>query len=121
MLNFGRIRAGIDMADAKQKEAYLGYEKAVLEALQETETAMTRYLKEEIRRQALARWVADLKESVRLSNLRYTEGVISFLDVLDAQRALYVAEIDLARSQASASTNLIAVYKALGGGANALP
>lgn len=119
LLNFGRIRAGIDMADAKQKEAYLSYEKAVLEALRETETAMTRYLKEEIRRQTLARSVADLKESVRLSNLRYTEGVSSFLDVLDAQRALYVAEIDLARSEAEAATSLIALYKALGGGANA--
>jgi len=120
LLNFGRIRAGIDLADAKQKEAYLSYEKAVLEALQETETAMTRYLKEEIRRQTLARTVADLKESVRLSNLRYTEGVSSFLDVLDAQRALYVAEIDLARSEADTATNLIALYKALGGGANAM-
>lgn len=117
LLNFGRIRAGIDLADAKQKEAYLAYQKAVLEALQETETAMTHYLKEEIRRQTLARSVADLKESVRLSNLRYTEGVSSFLDVLDAQRALYVAEIDLARSEAEAATSLIALYKALGGGA----
>ncbi len=121
LLNFGRIQAGIDLAEAKQKEAYLAYEKAVLEALQETETALTRYLKEEIRRQALARSVADLQESVRLSQLRYQEGVISFLDVLDSQRVLYIAEIDLARSQASASTNLIAVYKALGGGANSTP
>lgn len=119
LLNFGRIRAGIDLADAKQKEAYLTYEKAVLEALRETETAMIRYLKEEIRRQTLARSAADLKESVRLSNLRYQEGVSSFLDVLDAQRALYGAEIDLARSEAEAATNLIALYKALGGGANA--
>jgi NodT family efflux transporter outer membrane factor (OMF) lipoprotein len=120
LLNFGRIRAGIDLADAKQKEAYLAYEKAVLEALQETETAMARYLKEDIRRQTLAHSVVDLKESVRLSNLRYTEGVSSFLDVLDAQRALYIAEIDLARSEAETATNLIALYKALGGGANSV-
>ncbi|MDD2737845.1 MAG: TolC family protein, partial [Methylomonas lenta] len=121
LLNFGRIQAGIDLADAKQKEAYLAYEKAVLEALQETETALTGYLQEEIRRQALSRSVSDLQESVRLSQLRYHEGVISFLDVLDAQRTLYLAEIELARSQAAASTYLIAVYKALGGGANAMP
>ncbi len=120
LLNFGRIQAGIDLADAKQKEAYLMYEKAVLEALQETETALIRYLKEDSRRQALSRSVTDLKESVRLSQLRYHEGVISFLDVLDAQRILYVAEIDLADSQAATSTNLIALYKALGGGANAI-
>ncbi|MDD5411692.1 MAG: efflux transporter outer membrane subunit [Methylobacter sp.] len=121
LLNFGRIQAGIDLAEANQKEAYLAYEKAVLEALRETETALTRYLKEEVRRQILGRSVEDQRESVRLSQLRYGEGIISFLDVLDAQRVLYVAEIELARSEAEASTNLIAFYKALGGGANATP
>ncbi|HEY8219246.1 MAG TPA: efflux transporter outer membrane subunit [Methylobacter sp.] len=119
LLNFGRIQAGIDLAEARQQEAYLGYQKAVLDALQETETALTHYLKEEIRRQALSRSAADLQESVRLSQLRFKEGVISFLDVLDAQRVLYAAEIELARSEAAASTHLVAVYKALGGGAKA--
>jgi NodT family efflux transporter outer membrane factor (OMF) lipoprotein len=115
LLNFGRIRAGIDLAEAKQQEAYLAYEKAVLEALQETETALSRYLKEEIRRQTLAGSVADLRESVRLAQLRYSEGASSFLEVLDAQRALYQADIELARSAAQVSTQLVAVYKALGG------
>lgn len=119
LLNFGRIRAGIALADAKQQEAFLAYQKAVLEALQETETALARYLKEEIRRQALARSVADLQESVRLSQLRHREGVISFLDVLDAQRMQYGVEMELARSQAAALVNLIALYKSLGGGADA--
>jgi outer membrane protein TolC len=81
---------------------------------------MSSYLKAEIRRRMLAESAADLRESMRLSQLRYQEGVISFLDVLDAQRVLYVAEIDLARSEAEASIDLIAVYKALGGGANHL-
>lgn len=120
ILNFGRIRAGINQAEAKQQEAYLAYEKVILTALQETETSMSSYLKAEIRRSILAASAADLRESVRLSQLRYREGVISFLDVLDAQRILYMAEIDLARSEAESSTDLIAVYKALGGGANRL-
>ena len=118
LLNFGRIRDGIDLADARQQEAYLIFEQTVLVALQETETAMTYYLNEEVRRQALARSVSDLREAVRLSQLRFKVGTISFLDVLDAQRALYVAEINLARSEAKVSTDLIAVYKALGGGAD---
>ncbi|OAI25787.1 efflux transporter outer membrane subunit [Methylomonas koyamae] len=121
LLDFGRIQAGIDLAEAKQKEAYLAYQKAVLQALQETETSLSRYLKEEIRRQQLAKSVVDLRESVRLSQLRYHEGVISFLDVLDAQRILYADEIELARSEAATSTNLISVYKALGGGAGIEP
>lgn len=121
LFNFGRIRAGIDLANARHKEAYLVYEKAVLEALQETETALTRYLNEERRRQMIALSVTDLRESVRLSQLRFQEGVISFLDVLDAQRTLFAAEIDLSRSEALVSINLIAIYKALGGGVAVTP
>lgn len=122
ILNFGRIQAGIDLAEAKQKQAYLQYQKTVLDALQETESALTQYLKSEIRNQSLTKAVTDLQESVRLSRLRYQEGVISLLDVLDAQRSLYAAEIELTRSQTATSTHLIAVYKALGVGANtALP
>ncbi|WP_020485192.1 efflux transporter outer membrane subunit [Methylomonas sp. MK1] len=116
LLNFGRVRAGIDLADARQQEAFLTYEKTVLEALRETETVLSRYLNEEQRRQLLANSTLDSRESLRLSQLRYQEGVISFLDVLDSQRSLYAAEIELARSEADTSTHLIAVYKALGGG-----
>ncbi|OAI03486.1 efflux transporter outer membrane subunit [Methylomonas methanica] len=116
LLNFGRIRAGIQLADARQQEAYLSYEKTILEALRETETVLSRYLNEEQRRRLLVSSTQDLRESVRLSELRYQEGVISFLDVLDSQRSLYAAEIELARSEADTSTHLIAVYKALGGG-----
>ena len=120
LLNFGKIQAGIDLADAKQKEAYLAYEKTVLDALRETETALTRYLQEEIRRQRLVGAVAEQQESLRLSQLRYKEGASSFLDVLEAQRALYVVESELANSQAASAIYLVALYKSLGGGANAV-
>jgi NodT family efflux transporter outer membrane factor (OMF) lipoprotein len=115
IFNFGRIRAGIDLADARQQEAYLAYQKAVLDALRETETAMTQYLKEEQRRQGLNRSVNDLNESARLSELRYREGVATFLEVLDAQRVLYAEELALAQSEARHTIYLIALYKALGG------
>ena len=121
MLNFGRIRAGIDLADAKQQEAYLTYEKTILLALQETETALSNYVQETQRQQLLVRSATDLRESVRLSQLRHQEGVISFLDVLDAQRVLYAAEMELARSEVAVLTDFIVVYKALGGGADATP
>ena len=115
IFNFGRIRAGIDLADARQREASLNYEKTVLEALRETETAMTLFLKEEQRREKLASSIGDLKESLRLADLRYREGVATFLDVLDAERALYQQELELAQSQAQTTINLVALYKALGG------
>jgi NodT family efflux transporter outer membrane factor (OMF) lipoprotein len=115
IFNFGRIRAGIDLADARQKEAYLNYEKTVLEALRETETAMSQFLKEEQRRQKLASSITDLRESLRLADLRYREGISTFLDVLDAQRVIYLEELNLAQSQAQTTLYLIALYKALGG------
>ena len=115
IFNFGRIRAGIDLADARQQEAWLNYEKTVLEALRETESSMTQFLKEEQRRQKLAASVEDLRESHRLAELRYREGVATFLDVLDAERALYREELELADSRARTATFLIALYKALGG------
>jgi len=115
IFNFGRIRAGVDLADARQKEAYLKYEKTVLEALREAETAMNQFLKEEQRRQKLVRSITDLKESWRLADLRYREGISTFLDVLDAERILYLEELSLAQSQAQTTLYLIALYKALGG------
>jgi NodT family efflux transporter outer membrane factor (OMF) lipoprotein len=115
IFNFGRIRAGIDLADARQKEAYLKYERTVLDALRETETAMTEFLKEEQRRQQLSRSVSDLQEALRLAELRYREGVSTFLDVLDAERVQYLEELELAQSQAQTTLYLIALYKALGG------
>lgn len=115
IFNFGRIRAGIDLADARQQEAFLNYQKTVLDALKEVETVMTQYLKEDLRRQKLANSVKDLTESLRLADLRYQEGISTFLDVLEAQRALYLQELELAESKAQTTQYLIALYKALGG------
>lgn len=119
LFNAGRIQAGVDLADARQKEAYLAWRKTVLDALRETESAWARYVGEAEKKAIVARAVEDLRESVELSKLRYREGVASFLEVLDAQRALYAADMELALSEAAVATDLIAVYKALGGGANA--
>ena len=79
----------------------------MLEALREAETAMIQFLKEEQRRQKLASSITDLKESLRLADLRYREGISTFLDVLDAQRVLYLEELNLAQSQAQTTLYLI--------------
>ena len=118
IFNFGRIRAGIDLADSRQQEAYFQYEKTVLEALKETETSLRLLLKEEERRQSLEVSVENLRESRRLAELRYTEGVSAFLDVLDSERAIYIEEIKLAQCRAQTTIYLIAVFKALGGAGN---
>lgn len=118
IFNFGRIRAGIDLADSRQQEAYFQYEKTVLEALKETETSLRFLLKEEERRQHLEVSVQNLRESRRLAELRYREGVSNFLDVLDSERATYSEEIKLAQCRAQTTIYLIAVLKAMGGAGN---
>ncbi|MEN9680725.1 MAG: hypothetical protein RLZZ627_618 [Pseudomonadota bacterium] len=118
IFNFGRIRAGIDLADSRQKEAYFQYEKTILEALKETETGLRLLLKEEERRQNLEVSVENLRESRRLAELRYREGISNFLDVLDSERAIYTEEIRLAQCRAQTTIYLISVFKALGGAGN---
>ncbi|MGY6214388.1 efflux transporter outer membrane subunit [Methylolobus aquaticus] len=115
IFNFGRIRAGIDLADARQQEAYFKYEKTVLTALHETETAMKQFLTEAQRREGLARSVSQLKLARDQATLRYREGLATYLEVLDAERSVLAEELALAQSQAQTTTNLIALYKALGG------
>ena len=76
---------------------------------------MTQFLREEQRRQTLAQSIIDLKESLRLADLRYREGISTFLDVLEAQRMVYLEELNLAQSQALTTIYQIALFKALGG------
>jgi multidrug efflux system outer membrane protein len=60
--------------------------------------------------------VADLRESVRLSNMRYSGGTTTFLEVLDGQRSLYSAELTLAQARGNEYQSLVQLYRSLGGG-----
>ena len=61
-------------------------------------------------------YLADLQESVRLSNLRYRGGTTTYLEVLDGQRSLFSAELTLAQARGSEYQSLVQLYRALGGG-----
>jgi outer membrane protein, multidrug efflux system len=117
----GRIRANIRVEEARQEAALGRYEQAVLGALEDTETALVRYGQEQARREALARAVDAGQLAVRLSQELYTRGLQDFLTVLDSQRALYATEDQLAQSEQTVAANLIALYKALGGGWELMP
>lgn len=117
----GRLRAVVDVNDAKIQEALANYEKTVLAALHETEIALTRLLEEERRRAALSIAVADLGEAAHLAGRRYQEGVCANVEVLDAELKLTQAEFELAVSEGLITTNAVAVFKTLGGGAPASP
>jgi NodT family efflux transporter outer membrane factor (OMF) lipoprotein len=112
----GRIRSNIELQKAIQNETLLSYRKTILTAFQEVENALIAYAKEQQRRTALIDAVAANRKAVDLSTRLYTEGQIDFLNVLTAQRSLYVSEEALVISTRSLSTDLVALYKALGGG-----
>jgi outer membrane protein, multidrug efflux system len=112
----GRIRSNIELQKSIQKETLLAYQKTILTALQDVENALIAYAKEQQRRAALMEAVAANRKAVRLSTLLYTEGQIDFLNVLDAQRSQNSSEQALVISTRSLSTDLVALYKALGGG-----
>lgn len=116
IFNWGRIRANIDSQEARHEQSFLAYQSAVLNAFKEVEDALVAYAKEQERMASLARSVEASKLAVSLAEELYRRGLTAFLDVLETQRALYQAESNLVASEAQVSTDLVALYKALGGG-----
>jgi multidrug efflux system outer membrane protein len=112
----GRIRANVEVQNARQEEAWNTYQQTVLTALEDTENALTAYAKEQIRRRSLSRSVNANEKALKLSSQRYESGLTDFLHVLDSERSLYAAQDAQAKSDQTVSLNLVQLYKALGGG-----
>lgn len=115
IFNFGQIRAGINLAEARQKEAYLHYEKTVLEALHETEISLSEFLKEEMRKEHLQKSVAHLEASRQMAEVRFKNGLETRQDLLTQEIDVNRERIRLIQSETTQSIRLIAVFKALGG------
>jgi hypothetical protein len=116
ILDFGRIRSDIDIADARQKQAFLTYQKIVISALKEVENALVVYTQEQERLALVTKSVKSQKNVATLIDMRYRDGLVAFQNVLDAKLLLYDAQIAQVQSRAALSTDLIVLYKALGGG-----
>ncbi|TAN51412.1 MAG: efflux transporter outer membrane subunit [Methylococcaceae bacterium] len=116
LFNWGRIRANIEAKEAQRDELLHAYQAAVLNALRDVEDALTAQREDEQRRLALeqARQAADT--TLQLAVERYRRGLTAFSDVLDAKRGLLEVQNRLAEHQARIATDLVALYKALGGG-----
>ncbi len=105
------------MQDVRAKEAALDYERTVLSALHEVENALAAYRADQDRRAELNAGVAHSRDALTLARQRYESGVANFIVVLDAERTLQQNELSLADSVTSVSTDLVALYRALGGSA----
>jgi multidrug efflux system outer membrane protein len=112
----GRIRAQIEVHNARQEQAAIGFERSLLGALKDVEDALVLHAKEQVRRRTLALAVASQERAVNLAEQRYAQGLVDFLNVLDAERQLYVAQDALVQSDRAVVTDAIALYKAVGGG-----
>lgn len=112
----GAIRGNIELQRAAADEAFLTFKQAVLVALQDAETSLSNFTREQERRAALEQSVAANRQAVDLALQLYSAGRTDFLNVLSSQRLLFEAEDTLAQSRTTVITDLVAVYKALGGG-----
>lgn len=117
----GRVRRTVELREAQQQEAAIVWQRTVLVALHDVDNALTFYDAEQRRFDRLQAAVAANRRALGLARARYEQGVADFLQVLVAQRALLAAEQDLADSQTTISTNLVLLYKALGGGWDSTP
>jgi outer membrane protein, multidrug efflux system len=112
----GRLYFGYKGSVVAWQEAKLAYEQAVLNALREVSDALVarqKFAAAEVERK---RDVASLQESVRLATVRFTGGLASYFEVLDAQQLLFPAENLLARNELAQLVSVVQLYKALGGG-----
>ena len=112
----GRIRSNIAVQSSRQRSALISYQSAILNALEEVQNALVNYSQEQERRDRLDQAVQQSQLAVNLATEQYRAGLVDFLSVLDAQRELYANEDQLVQSQTSVTADLIALYRALGGG-----
>ena len=114
--DMGRVKTRISQNDARAQAAIANYEKTVLIALEELQTSVSNFSKEEERRGYLQYSARYAKEAAELARIIYKAGMGSFIDVLSAEATLLQAEDTLAQSEINTALDLITVYKALGGG-----
>jgi len=116
LFNYGRITNRVRVEDARFQELAVNYEDTVIRAVQEVEDAMTGFLNSQDAVFYLADAVKASKRAVDLSLIQYREGLVDYQRVLDTQRDLTTQQDNLVATAGSVGTNLVALYRSLGGG-----
>ncbi len=111
-----RLLNRVEAQDARREQALVRWERSVLLALEEAEGAMTRFVREQVRRGHLLAATEQARRAAELAQFQYTDGLSDFQAVLVSERALADLEDQLAEVDAALATNLVALYKSLGGG-----
>jgi len=116
IFNAGRVRSGVRVSESQQRQALIAYEQSIRNAFREVADALIDYRKQVEFRQEQELLTQTLSDQARLSRLRYTGGVTSYLEVLDSERQFFDAELSLARAQRDELLAILRLYKSLGGG-----
>jgi NodT family efflux transporter outer membrane factor (OMF) lipoprotein len=110
------VRPGIEVQSALQEQALIQYEAAVLSSLEEVENALVAYAQEQQRRENLQEATQAAQAAVELARQKYQAGLTDFSNVLDAERSVLSFQDQLTQSSGTVTSNVIRLYKALGGG-----
>jgi multidrug efflux system outer membrane protein len=116
IFNAGQNRRRVEVAESQQRQALYAYEQSVLQAFREVEDSLVGFRQAGLRRGSESERVTAELKVVELAELRYRGGVAAYLEVLDAQRSLFEAELDETSAQRDEVVALIQIYRALGGG-----
>lgn len=114
--DLGRVQAHINAADARAQARLAAFEQSVQRALEETDNALQNFSREEERRITLQQAARASTQAARLARQKFEIGSGDFLSVFDAERSQLDINAQLAQSETQLLLDLIAVYKALGGG-----
>ena len=112
----GRLTGNLALTETRQQEAALDYQRIVLSAWEEVADALVAFQAEQHRRERISVAVEENRRALKLARSQYGDGFATFLQVLTAQQQLLAAEQKEADSITTVSANLVALYKALGGG-----
>jgi outer membrane protein, multidrug efflux system len=116
IFHWGEISGNVQAAEAFQKQALYGYVNAVHQAFADAENVLSDRTRTEQQRDAQKNQVTALRTYERLARMRYSEGVTSYLEVLDAERSLFDTELSYAQTQAHLSKSVVNIYRAFAGG-----
>src|ERR1700687_698810 len=112
----GQLKGALALSESRQREEDVFFQKTVLRAWKEVDDALTAYREAQRRRADIARSVTENQAALQAARQRYSEGAIDFLNVITTQAQLLQSENDLADSDTQIATDLVNLYRDLGGG-----
>ncbi len=116
ILNYGRLKNNVRVQDARLEEALVNYQNTVLEALREVEDGLAGFTGTNAQAVLLVDSVKAAERSVHLALIQYRDGAVDYQRVLDTQQSLLSAQDRYTNVRGEIVLNLVATYKALGGG-----